>query len=50
MIMKIICREKKKQLQCSIRKTIMKIILNIRIDFSFRYCISQVYIHNVLCH
>ena len=30
-------RKEKKSLQCEIRATIMKIILNIRIDFSFRY-------------
>ena len=38
-------RKEKNSLQCEIRATIMEIILNIRIDFSFRYRI-----HNVSCH
>ena len=43
-------RKEKNSLQCYIRATIMKIILNICTYFSFRCRISQVYIHNVSCH
>ena len=43
-------RKEKNSLQCYTRATIMKIILNICIYFSFRYRLSQVYIYNVSCH